>query len=260
MEPIDAALAAIELLDKGEHFTYTKIADEFNVSRVTLARRHQGRQGSQTDQKHSQQKLNPQQEATLVQYIENLTRKALPPTREMIQNFASQIAAEPVSEAWVRRFVGRHSDHLVCKWTSGMDAVRHKADSKHKYKLYFDLLHQKMQQYDIQQCNSYNMDEKGFMIGVTGRSKHVFSRRQWEKKEVQATLQDGSREWVTVLATVCGDGSALPPGIIYQSTNSSLQASWVADIEAGKHNVFVTSSPSGWTNNDIGFRLANPKF
>jgi hypothetical protein len=26
----------------------------------------------------------------------------------------------------------------------------------------------------------------------------------------------------------------------------------VDSIEAGKHDVFVTSSPSGWTNNDIG--------
>jgi hypothetical protein len=52
-------------------------------------------------------------------------------------------------------------------------------------------------------------------------------------------LQDGSREWVTVLATICGDGSALSPSIIYQSANSSLHASWVADIEAGNHNVFV---------------------
>jgi hypothetical protein len=30
MKPIDAALAAIELLGKGEHFTYTKIADQFD--------------------------------------------------------------------------------------------------------------------------------------------------------------------------------------------------------------------------------------
>jgi hypothetical protein len=133
----------------------------------------------------------------------------------MIQNFASEIAAEPVSKAWVRCFVSWHGDHLICKWTSGMDAVRHKADSRHKYKLYFDLLHQKMQQYNIQQCHSYNMDKKGFMIGVTGRSKRIFSRQQWEKKEVRATLQDGSREWVTVLATICGNESALSPSIIY---------------------------------------------
>jgi hypothetical protein len=74
----------------------------------------------------------------------------------------------------------------------------------------------------------------------------------WENKEVTASLQDGSREWITLLACVCADGSALPPGLIYQSTNSGIQSSWVEDIKAGKHSVQVSSSPSGWTNNDIG--------
>jgi hypothetical protein len=32
------------------------------------------------------------------------------------------------------------------------------------------------------------MDKKGFMIGVLGCSKQVFSRRMWEKKEVTAAL------------------------------------------------------------------------
>ena len=41
--------------------------------------------------------------------------------------------------------------------------------------------------------NTYNMDKKGFMIGTTARTKHVFSRRMWEKKEVRETLQDGNR-------------------------------------------------------------------
>jgi hypothetical protein len=96
------------------------------------------------------------------------------------------------------------------------------------------------------------MDEKGFMIGITTRSKRVFSQRQWERKEVTAALQDGSREWVTLLATVCADGTALPPGIIYQSDNSTLQAPWVAEIDTEKHDCFVSSSPSGWTNNELG--------
>ena len=54
-----------------------------------------------------------------------------------------------------------------------------------------------------------------------------------------------------MLATVCGDGTTLPPGLIYASKNSALLSSWVADIEAGKHDIFVTSTPSGWTNYDI---------
>jgi hypothetical protein len=71
---------------------------------------------------------------------------------------------------------------------------------------------------------------------------------------VTAALQDGDREWIAVLAAVCGDGTALPPWLIYASKSSTLQSAWVANIEAGKHDVFVTSTPSGWTNNNT--RLA----
>jgi hypothetical protein len=96
------------------------------------------------------------------------------------------------------------------------------------------------------------MDEKGFLIGITSRSKRVFSRRMWEKKEVTAAVQDGSREWITVQACICADGSALPPSVIFQAANKAIQSTWVEDIEVEKHSVSVASSPSGWTNNDLG--------
>jgi hypothetical protein len=69
---------------------------------------------------------------------------------------------------------------------------------------------------------------------------------------VTAALQDGSREWITLLAAICADGEVLPPGIIYASQNSTLRDTWVAGIKAGKHDVFVGSTPSGWSNNDVG--------
>jgi hypothetical protein len=96
------------------------------------------------------------------------------------------------------------------------------------------------------------MDEKGFMIGTTTRTKHVFSRRMWEKKEVRATLQDGNCAWMTLLACVCADGSALPPGLLYESANNTIQSSWVEEIKPGDHSVLVSSLPTSWTNNDIG--------
>jgi hypothetical protein len=98
----------------------------------------------------------------------------------------------------------------------------------------------------------YNIDENDFSIGITGRSKRVFSRQMWEKKEeVTAALQDGSREWITLLACVSADGSALPPNHIYQATAGSIQSSWFRDIKSGEHTVHVTSPPSVWTKNDI---------
>ena len=46
MDPFDKAIAAIELRDPKEKLVYQDYADFFGVSRTTLARRHQGRQGA----------------------------------------------------------------------------------------------------------------------------------------------------------------------------------------------------------------------
>ena len=42
MEPIDAALAAIQALGPGEKLVYSQIAKRYGVERTTLARWHQG--------------------------------------------------------------------------------------------------------------------------------------------------------------------------------------------------------------------------
>jgi hypothetical protein len=133
-----------------------------------------------------------------------------------------------------------------------MDRVRHKADSVDKYNMYFDLLHDKMKEYEVEPRQIYNMDEKGFMIGVTGRSKRVFDKGLYMQKGVTAAVQDGNREWITVIACICSDGQALPPSLIFESANNTIQSSWVASIQQEQHSVFVSSSLSGWTNNDIG--------
>ena len=90
------------------------------------------------------------------------------------------------------------------------------------------------------------------MIGITGRSKRVFSKSAWRQKRVRQSLQDGNREWVTLVACVCADGTALSPGLLFSSANAGIQSSWVDAIQPGKHEVFVTSTPSGWTTNNTG--------
>jgi hypothetical protein len=133
-----------------------------------------------------------------------------------------------------------------------MDRDRHKADSEAKYSLYFELLHDKMKEYNIEPSHIFNLDEKGFMIGVLGRSKRVFDKKIYDQKGVTTAVQDGSRQWITVLACICSDGTALSPSLIFQSAAGALKSAWAGAINPEKHSVFVTSSPSGWTNNDIG--------
>jgi hypothetical protein len=170
----------------------------------------------------------------------------------MVQNFASEIAQCYVGDAWVTRFLHRHRETLTYKWTSAMDASRHNADNSEKYSHYFDLLRSKIDEYSIEPRHTYNMDEKGLAIGLVNRSKRVFSKATWDSKGKRQSLQDGNREWVTILAAICADGSTLSPGIIFTGKPNGLQQSWLEDLDVGKDSVFATATPSGWSNDEVG--------
>ena len=144
MSSIEAALAAIASLASGEEINYTQIAKTHGVVRSTLTRRHQGVSASRATRYEHQQAIHPQQERELLRYINQLTRRGLPPTRAMIRNFASQIAKKELGVNWVDRFIKRYPDKLISKWTTGIDNTRHKADSGGKYSLYFNLLREKI--------------------------------------------------------------------------------------------------------------------
>ncbi|KAI1672200.1 hypothetical protein L13192_03059 [Pyrenophora tritici-repentis] len=228
MDPIQKAIEDIESREAGASFSYREVAKTWGVNRTTLARRHQGR-----NQPHTLAHLilHPHQETELLQYITTLTKRRTPPTRAMIRNFASSLVGREVSESWVTRFINRNPTHLISRWQTGMDRNRHKADSEAKYSLYFKLLHDKMKEYNVEPSHIFNIDKKGFLIRVTRRSKRVFNKRIYDRRGVTAAIQDGSREWVTVLACICSDGTALSPSLIFQSTAGALKPAWVEAID-----------------------------
>ena len=98
------------------------------------------------------------------------------------------------------------------------------------------------------------MDEKGFLIGILSKMKRIFSRRRYEEGSIKQIIQDGNREWITTIAAICADGSALSLGLIYQATTGLIQDSWLQDFDPNAHSCFFASSPSGWTNNELGFQ------
>jgi hypothetical protein len=63
-----------------------------------------------------------------------------------------------------------------------------------KYKLYFDLLLRKIKEHDVEPGNIYNMDEKGFMIGVIKKGKRIFDRALHKQKQYKQSAHDGNRE------------------------------------------------------------------
>jgi hypothetical protein len=101
----------------------------------------------------------------------------------MLKNFAAPIIGREPSDSWVTDFINRNSNTLITAWTTPMDKDRHKANHGDKYRSYFELLHHKIAQYDLEPAHTYNMDKKGFAIGVTSRSKRIFDKVLYGKKQ-----------------------------------------------------------------------------
>ena len=92
----------------------------------------------------------------------------------------------------------------------------------------------------------------GITASSTTRMQNSPAHAGATRRQSRASLQIGNCEWITLLACVCADGSTLPPGLIYQAAGKAVQSSWVESIDPRKHSEHFTTSPSGWTNDDVG--------
>ena len=109
-----------------------------------------------------------------------------------------------------------------------------------------------MQKHHLRPSNVYNMDEKGFLIGICGSKRRIAPRKMLANKKLLGACQDGSREFITLVACICADGTALSPTLIYAGKSHDLQDSWVEDFDHSEDQAFFASSEKGWTNENLG--------
>lgn len=69
-----------------------------------------------------------------------------------------------------------------------------------------------IKEYNILLENLYNMNEKGIQLGISVRITAIVDRDQ----QTVYSLEDGNRELVTIIKTICADGSILHPSVIFQ--------------------------------------------
>ena len=222
------------------------------MERSVLSKHFRGKRGSRAQANEMKQLLTNKQELVLVNHIKRLCDWCLPPTPAMVATWAMELCGQQPNKNWSAGFKARHKDVLDCRYLSTIDLARHKADSEASYNQYFTILKQKMDQYNIQPHNCYNMDEKGFLIGHLQKSRRIFPKALMQQQKLLGTGQDGSREWITLIATICADGSSLPPALIYKAVSGDLQDSWLQDYDPQEHACWFASSPNGWTSDQLG--------
>jgi hypothetical protein len=99
----------------------------------------------------------------------------------------------------------------------------------------------------------YNWDEKGFIIGLTNRTQRIMSLEAFRSSRIQFALTDGNREFVTLLACICADGTKIPVGLIYKGESHDLQDTWVEEVD-DSDEVYFAASENGWTCNSLGLQ------
>lgn len=90
---------------------------------------------------------------------------------------------------WVSRFLDRHPE-LRSRYVPPLDKERALAKKPDIVQGWSDLFLYTKQKYDIQDCDIYNIDEKGAMIGVTAKIRVIVSRREKRQFMIQCSNRE----------------------------------------------------------------------
>jgi hypothetical protein len=82
--------------------------------------------------------------------------------------------------------------------------------------------------------------------------KRIVPTQQLQRKKILGSSQDGCREFISLLAAICADGTALPPALIYQGDSQDLQDTWLEDFDSSSEEAYFAVSKKGWTNEELG--------
>jgi hypothetical protein len=86
---------------------------------------------------------------------------------------------------------------------------------------------QGIEKYNITAENMYNWDEKGFLLGLAHALKRIITLHAVKSRRIIGASQDGSQEFLSLLACICANGTKLPPALIYRGESHNLLDSWV---------------------------------
>jgi hypothetical protein len=181
----------------------------------------------------SKQKLTHSEERVLVDFILESADRGLPLSHKNIQTHANTIITgrdvpgEPVGEAWVPRFLDRYRDELQTHWSRPLATERARSLNPEAVKAWFELVKKECVDQGIKPENIYGMDESGFPPSNQGRQRVVGRRGT----KTQHKSGGANRENVTVLVTICADGTTLKPTIIFKGKN--FLKKWGEDNVAG---------------------------
>ena len=79
------------------------------------------------------------------------------------------------------------------------------------------------------------------------------TQEAYESGRVKQAVQDGSREFISLLAYVSAIGQRLPAALIYKCEGFGFQDTWIKDLE-DIDKAYFSASSNGWSSNAFGLK------
>lgn len=136
--PLDIALENLSIQDVPN---VNLAAKTYGVVESTLRRRWKNKTTSHQEASSlHKQRLTNVQEEVLISQIDRLTDRGLPPTAQMVKNFAEEIIQDSVGKNWTSDFVRRHKDKLKSLYLTNIDHKRKKSEYAPSFEHFYNLV------------------------------------------------------------------------------------------------------------------------
>lgn len=213
------------LKPRGERLSAAAIAAEYGPEVTATTVWRLSKEGTQTiadANRNNKSHMRSGCRALLHDWLLEMADRALPVTRKLLIEKANSIIRatdnpdhDTVSDAWVDRFYASPLCHdLSTHWSSELTKDRARAVNPNTVRSWLEMIKREVVDKGIQPENQYGFDESNFIMGQA-RKVRVTGRRGAKNTYSQ---QGGSRQSVTVMVTICADGSALTPTAIFKGT------------------------------------------
>ena len=193
LPPEERVQLAIKALHAGSISSQRKAAEHFNIPRSTLQERLKGRRPAK-ELHQAQQRVTPEEEDAIKRTLITMTAWGFSSTIRYLRSLAVGIQEargdyEPLGQHWYKHYLARHPD-LKAVWSRNLDQSRKDAVDHSTLQHWFELYQDTCAKYGIPPADQYNMDEKGFMKGISDNNKVIIPVVEEEAWAVQLGNRD----------------------------------------------------------------------